>query len=145
MHHNPYNILIAKCSDEQKDPIGSFCFSQLRCCLLCTKYNIQVLCFAKRKTLVYNFNMFKNNSYDGSRKRSRGFVQFIILIIIALALLKYFFGISVKDIFNNEVVQDILSIAKSLFKVLWDTLLLALDFIKELLATAKTFVGGLNK
>lgn len=71
--------------------------------------------------------------------------MYIVLIIIALALLKYFFNISFKDIFTNQVVVDIWVIVKSLFVVLWDTLLLLLDFLKQLLATAKVFVAGLNK
>jgi hypothetical protein len=89
--------------------------------------------------------MFKNNYHDGARRRDGGIVKFVVLIIIALALLKYFFNISVKDIFDNQMVQDILSILKSLLRVFWDTLLLLLDFLKQLLATAKVFVGGLNK
>lgn len=88
--------------------------------------------------------MFKSHDLGG-RGRSRGFVMYIILIIIALVLLKYFFNFSFKDIFTNQVVLDIWVIVKGLFAVLWDTLLLLLDFIKELLATAKVFVAGLNK
>ncbi len=89
--------------------------------------------------------MFKSNDLGSTRSRSRGFIMYIVLIIIALALLKYFFNISFKDIFTNQVVVDIWVIVKSLFVVLWDTLLLLLDFLKQLLATAKVFVAGLNK
>jgi hypothetical protein len=89
--------------------------------------------------------MFRNNNNDNPHRRDRGVIKFIVLVVIALALLKYFFNISVKDIFDNPVVQDILIIIKSLLRVFWDTLLLLLDFIKQLLATAKVFVAGLNK
>jgi hypothetical protein len=89
--------------------------------------------------------MFKKNYNDSPHRRDKGVIKFIVLIVIALALLKYFFNISVKDIFDNQMVQDIISILKSLLKVFWDTLLLLLDFLKQLLATAKVFVGGLNK
>jgi hypothetical protein len=89
--------------------------------------------------------MFKSNNLSGGRSRSKGFVMYIVLIIIALALLKYFFNVSFKDIFTNQVVVDIWVIVKSIFAVLWDTLLLLLDFLKQLLATAKVFVAGLNK
>lgn len=76
--------------------------------------------------------------------KSRGFIKFIILIIIALALLKYFFGVNLKDIVQNQVVSDIWSIFKSLLKIIWDTILLFLDFVKQLIATAKDFVAGLK-
>ncbi len=79
-----------------------------------------------------------------NQRQDRGFIKAIILIIIALALLKYFFGITIKDIVNNEVVQNIWAIVKSLGKIIWDTIVLLLEFLKELIATAKTFVAGLN-
>ncbi len=78
------------------------------------------------------------------QRHDRGFLKTIILLIIALALLKYFFGISLKDIVNNNVVQDIWTIAKSLFRIIWDTLVLLLEFLRELIATARDFVSGLN-
>lgn len=78
------------------------------------------------------------------QSRSRGFIKFVILVIIALALLKYFFNLSFKDIVDNDVVRDIWTIFKSLLKIIWDTLLLLLDFLKELIATAKEFVAGLK-
>lgn len=77
--------------------------------------------------------------------RDRGFLRIIILVIVALALLKYFFGISVKDLWNSQVTQDIVQIIKSLFSVIWDILLLLLNFLKELISTARAFISGLNK
>ncbi|HEY4512553.1 MAG TPA: hypothetical protein VJH63_02740 [Candidatus Paceibacterota bacterium] len=75
-------------------------------------------------------------------RRNRGFIQAIILIIIALALLKYFFNISLADILNNQVVKDIWSITKSLFQVLWQTVQVLFDFLKQLVASAKDFVSN---
>ncbi|MES2059583.1 MAG: hypothetical protein V4438_00975 [Patescibacteria group bacterium] len=69
--------------------------------------------------------------------RSRGFIKTILLVIIALVLLKYFFNLSLNDIIKSQVVQDIWSIIKSLFQTLWGLLLMILDFLKALIATAK--------
>lgn len=89
--------------------------------------------------------MFRNHDHvPGLRSKSKGFIKAIILIIIALALLKYFFNISLKDIASSEVVQDIWSIIKSFFKVVWEIIVLLLDFLKELIATARDFISGLN-
>lgn len=85
--------------------------------------------------------MFKNN-YDGNG--SKGFIKAIILIIIALALVKYFFGITLKDIANNQVTQDLWAITKSFFKTIWEIIILLLQFLKELIATARDFISGLN-
>ncbi|MES2223891.1 MAG: hypothetical protein V4469_03085 [Patescibacteria group bacterium] len=85
--------------------------------------------------------MLKNN-LDG--RGSRGFIKSIILIIIALALLKYFFGITLRDIASSQVVQDLWAITVSFFKSVWEIILLLLDFLKELIATARDFITGLK-
>lgn len=69
--------------------------------------------------------------------KNEGFIKMIILIIIALALLKYFFNISLADILNNQITQDIWSIIKSLFQTLWGVVLMILEFLKALIANAK--------
>jgi len=76
--------------------------------------------------------------------RSRGFIKTIILIIIALALLKYFFNVSFYDIIHSQVIQDIWSIIKTVFQTLWQLLLILLDILKQLAGTAKTSVQSLN-
>lgn len=78
------------------------------------------------------------------QSKSRGFIKAIILIIIALALLKYFFNITLKDIADNEVTQNLWVIAKSFFQALWDIIVLLLQFLKELIQTARDFVANLN-
>lgn len=82
--------------------------------------------------------MYRNTS------RQRGFIRAIILIIIALALLKYFFNISFYDILHNQVVTDIWSITKSLLTVFWDLLLVLLDFLKQLVGVAQDAVGSMK-
>lgn len=77
-------------------------------------------------------------------RREKGFIKSIILIIIALALLKYFFNITLKDIADNEVTQNLWIIAKSFFQALWDIIVLLLQFLKELIQTARDFVANLN-
>lgn len=78
-------------------------------------------------------------------ERDRGFLKTVILIIIALVLLKYFFGLSVRDLWESEVTQNIWQIIKSLFSVLWDILILLLNFLKELISTASVFIADLKK
>lgn len=79
-----------------------------------------------------------------NRSTNKGFIKAIILIIIALALLKYFFGITLKDIANSQVAQDLWAITTSFFKSVWEIIVLLLDFLKELIATARDFITGLN-
>lgn len=86
--------------------------------------------------------MFKDKY--GNSQGSKGFIKAIILIIIALALLKYFFGITLHDIANSEVAQDLWAITVSFFKSVWEIILLLLDFLKELIATARDFITGLK-
>ncbi len=83
--------------------------------------------------------MFRNNS------RKRGFIKAIVLIIIALILLKYFFNITFYDIIHNKVISDIWSIIKTLFGILWDFVLVILDFLKQLLGVAKSSVESMKK
>ncbi len=79
-----------------------------------------------------------------NHQRDRGFIKAIILIIIALALLKYFFGISLKDIADSQVGQDLWAITTAFFKSVWEIILLLLDFLKELISTARDFITGLK-
>ena len=74
-------------------------------------------------------------------RRNKGFIKTIILVIIALVLLKYFFNISLNDILQNQITQDIWSIIKSLFQTLWGVVLTIIDFLKSLLGSAKQSLG----
>ncbi len=79
-----------------------------------------------------------------NRSRKRGFIKAIVLIIVALVLLKYFFGITFYDILHNQVISDIWSIIKSLFGILWNIVVVILDFLKQLVGVAKTSVEGMK-
>ena len=74
-------------------------------------------------------------------RRNKGFIKTIILVIVALVLLKYFFNISLNDILQNQITQDVWSIIKSLFQTLWGVALMLVDFLKSLLASAKQSLG----
>ena len=74
-------------------------------------------------------------------RRNKGFIKTIILVIVALVLLKYFFNISLNDILQNQITQDIWSIIKSLFQTLWGVALMLVDFLKSLLGNAKQSLG----
>ena len=78
-------------------------------------------------------------------RNNKGFIQAIILIIVALVLLKYFFNISFNDILHSQIAQDLWTILKSLFVTLWQLILIVLDFLKQLVATAKDYVTTLKK
>lgn len=76
--------------------------------------------------------------------RNRGFIRTIIVVIVALAILKFVFHVDLKDILDSKIVSTIVSIIKTLLKMLWNAILLGLNFIKALLITAKNFLEGLN-
>jgi uncharacterized MnhB-related membrane protein len=74
----------------------------------------------------------------------RGFIKAILLIVIALAVLKFVFKIEPKDLLENTLVSSIISVIKTFFNLVWSALLLLLDFIKAVLNSAKVFLDGLN-
>ena len=76
---------------------------------------------------------------------NRGFLKAVILVIIALAVLKFAFHIDLKDILDSKIVTSIWSIIKTIFNMLWSAILIGLDFIKAVLTTAKNFIEGLGK
>ena len=78
-------------------------------------------------------------------KRNRGFIKAILIIILALIILKFAFGITLQSILDGKFFQTVVYIIKTFLVMLWDAVLITLDFIKELVVTAKQFVEGLNK
>lgn len=75
----------------------------------------------------------------------RGFVRAVVIVVVALVILKYFFDVSPSDIIYSEIAQDLWSILKSVCLTLWDLLLVALEYLKDLLKVAKTSVESLKK
>lgn len=78
-------------------------------------------------------------------KRNRGFIKAVVLILVALIILKFTFGITLQTILDAQFFKTIVYIIKTFLGMLWDAVLITLDFIKELVVTAKNFVAGLNK
>ncbi len=52
-------------------------------------------------------------------KKDEGFIGWLILIIIALALLKYFFNFSIFDAAASEQGKDTISYIKNIVDVIW--------------------------
>ena len=94
-------------------------------------------------------------------KKQKGFIQIIVIIIIALAALKYTFDFSIIDFVAQDKVKDTISyiwndiivflwvnyigapviwawgVASDLAKVGWENFILVLDKIKEIVEVAK--------
>ncbi len=80
-----------------------------------------------------------------TQSKKKGFVTTIVLIIIALALLKYVFNITPMDIWKYPITQDIWSIVKELWNLLWQAVLISIGYIKVALDWLKNFLGTLKK
>lgn len=76
--------------------------------------------------------------------QQKGFISTIILIIVAIVILKYVFGISPKDIIQSKLATDLWNVIKELFRLLWEAVLITLDFLKLAIEKMKDFVGSLN-
>ncbi len=76
-------------------------------------------------------------------KSQQGFVKTIILIVIALIVLKFVFGISLSDIINSRIIKDIIEILRMLLKLLWEALTTTLDFIKLVLMKGREFLQSI--
>ena len=62
-------------------------------------------------------------------KRDNGFISWLILIIIALALLKYFFNWSIFDAVASEQGRDTISYIRQLFDTIWDYIAFPVTFV----------------
>jgi|GEM_PF-3598079 len=60
----------------------------------------------------------------------KGFTNLIIIIIIGLALLKYFFDFSIFDILAMEKGRATLEYVQELVKSLWEALLALIAYIR---------------
>jgi len=61
--------------------------------------------------------------------RQRGFVGWIVLIIIALALLKYFFNWSIFDVANSEQGRNTINYIKDVSAFIWSYLRVPVTFL----------------
>lgn len=79
------------------------------------------------------------------QNKQKGFIQAIILIIIALVVLKYAFGMDLKDIFNTQIAKDIFGIIKQILLLLWQAISIALDYIKSIIPQIQQFLNSVPK
>ncbi|MEK7461696.1 MAG: hypothetical protein AAB586_01355 [Patescibacteria group bacterium] len=61
--------------------------------------------------------------------RNKGFVSWLILIIIALALLKYFLNWSIIDVANSEQGKNTINYVKDVLNIVWFYIKPAVMFI----------------
>ncbi len=76
--------------------------------------------------------------------KQKGIIQLIILIIIALVILKYGFNISFNDIIHSQVVQELWSIVKQIFSLLWQVIMLCIGYIQSFLPKAQQYLNTLK-
>lgn len=55
----------------------------------------------------------------GMKGRQGGFIGWLILIVIALALLNYFFDINIFDLASSEKGRATIDYIKNIFSVIW--------------------------
>lgn len=81
-----------------------------------------------------NINQTTNN---------KGFVKTIVLIVIALIVLKYTFGINIKDIIDSDIVQGVIAVILTVAKLLWKAVQLSVEFLKVAVLYIKDFIQGI--
>jgi len=59
----------------------------------------------------------------------KGLIRFIVLIIIALALLKYFLDWSIFDLINSDKGRATVEYIKNILVVVWSYILIPTNFI----------------
>lgn len=79
------------------------------------------------------------------QNKQTGFIKTILLIIIALVILKYAFGINLSDIINNQITQDIWGIIKQILLLLWQAILLALGYVKSAIPQIQQALNSVPK
>ncbi len=78
-------------------------------------------------------------------KKQKGFIRAILLVIIALVILKYAFGVNLNDIVNNQVVQDSWNIFKQLLELLWQAIILSLNYVKSAMPQVQQALNSVPK
>ena len=79
------------------------------------------------------------------QNKQKCFIQAIILIIVALVIIKYAFGMNLNDIFNTQIAKDIFGIIKQLFLLLWQAISIALDYVKSAIPQIQQFLNSVPK
>jgi len=71
------------------------------------------------------------------KKRQKGFVGIIVIIVVALVALKYYFKVDLDTILNNPIVGEIWSIIKQVFSLIWKLITIILDFLQFIVSKIK--------
>lgn len=79
------------------------------------------------------------------QNKQKGFIRAIIVIVVALVILKYAFGVNLSDIINNQVVQDAWNILKQILLLLWQAILLCLSYIKSAIPQIQQTLNSVPK
>lgn len=66
-------------------------------------------------------------------KKDKGFIGGLILIIIALALLKYFFNWSIFDAANSEQGRNTINYTKDVLSVIWSYIKVPVLFVWQMI------------
>jgi hypothetical protein len=70
---------------------------------------------------------------NSSHKNQKGFLELIVIVIVALVLLNVL-GISIGDVLSKPWVKDFATFIISLLKIVWGDILQIIAFIKGLAA-----------
>ena len=79
------------------------------------------------------------------KNKQTGFIRAIIVIVVALVILKYAFGVNLSDIINNQVVQDAWNIFKQLLELLWQAIILSLNYVKSAIPQIQSALNSVPK
>ncbi|MFA6463811.1 MAG: hypothetical protein WCV55_02295 [Candidatus Paceibacterota bacterium] len=79
-----------------------------------------------------------------NKQKQKGFIKAILLIIVALVVLKYAFGVNLSDIINNQVVQDAWNIVKQLLGLLWQAIIISINYIKSAIPQMQQFLNSVQ-
>jgi hypothetical protein len=75
------------------------------------------------------------------KSRKRGFVGVITIIVIALIALKYYFNLDLKTLAQNKIIQDLWSLIKQIGLLLWQVIVIILDFIRIIFDKLKNLIS----
>ena len=79
------------------------------------------------------------------KTNQQGFIKAIILIVVALLVLKYAFGMNLSDILNSQIAQDIWNIIKQIFSLFIEAIKISINYIKSSLPEIQKFLNSVPK
>ena len=79
------------------------------------------------------------------KTNQQGFIKVIILIVVALLVLKYAFGMNLSDILNSQIAQDTWNIIKQIFSLFLEAMKISINYIKNALPEIQKFLNSVPK